>query len=205
MKKLLSIALFVFALNFSSAQEVYLNLGRNFTTFDYTNSQGEENLNIESSSGASYEVGYVFPMGNKFGIAAGLTLDQYNATWGNFFNNYSWDINYLGLQGMARYTVIDAGSEPFAVNLKAGINFNHIISGEQKINGQTFNLTGEDEFKGLFVKPVFGLDVQYFLLDDFAISMGYNFSINSKRGESSNGNEKLNFNNSQLQFGILIH
>jgi hypothetical protein len=201
MKQLLSIALIVFALNFSTAQEVYLNVGRNFTTYDYTNSQGEENPNIEFSSGASYEVGYIFPMGDKFGIAAGLTLDQYNATGGNFVNNYSWDTNYLGLQGMARYTVVDADRAPFAVNLKAGINFNHIISGEQKINGQTFKLTGEDEFKGLFIKPVFGLDVQYFLLDDIAISMGYNFS---KNFGLSSGDEKLNFNNSQLQFGILM-
>ena len=52
MKQLLSIALIVFALNFSTAQEVYLNVGRNFTTYDYTNYQGEENTNIESSSGA---------------------------------------------------------------------------------------------------------------------------------------------------------
>jgi len=53
----------------------------------------------------------------------------------------------------------------------------------------------------LFVKPVFGLDVQYFLLDDIAISVGYNFS---KNFGLSSGDEKLNFNNSQLQFGVLM-
>ena len=108
MKHLFSIALIVLALNFSSAQEVYLNVGRNFTTYDYTNSQGDSNPNVESSSGASYEVGYIFPMGDKFGIAAGLTLDQFNATGGNMVNNYSWDTNYLGLQGIAKYKVLEA-------------------------------------------------------------------------------------------------
>ena len=201
MKQLLSIALIVFALNFSSAQEVYLNVGRNFTTYDYTNSQGEENPNIESSSGASYEVGYIFPMVDKFGIAAGLTLDQYNATGGNMVNNYSWDTNYLGLQGMAKYKVLDASTSPFSVNINAGVNFNHIVSGEQKINGQTFKLTGEDEFKGLFIKPILGLDVQYFLLDNTAIGIGYHYS---KNFGLSSGDEDLNFNNNQLQFGILI-
>ena len=201
MKQLISIALIVFALNFSSAQEVYLNVGRNFTTYDYTNSQGEENPNIESSSGASYEVGYIFPMGDKFGIAAGITLDQYNATGGNMVNNYSWDTNYLGLQGMAKYKVLDASTSPFSVNINAGVNFNHIVSGEQKINGQTFKLTGEDEFKGLFIKPILGLDVQYFLLDNTAIGIGYHYS---KNFGLSSGDEDLNFNNNQLQFGILI-
>ena len=51
MKQLISVALIVFALNFSSAQEVYLNVGRNFTTYDYTNSQGDDNPNVESKRG----------------------------------------------------------------------------------------------------------------------------------------------------------
>ena len=201
MKQLISIALIVFALNFSSAQEVYLNVGRNFTTYDYTNSQGEDNPNIESSSGASYEVGYIFPMGDKFGIAAGITLDQFNANGGNLVNSYSWDTNYLGLQGMAKYKVLDTSTSPFSVNINAGVNFNHIVSGEQKINAQTFKLTDEDEFKGLFFKPIVGLDVQYFLLDDITIGIGYHYS---KNFGLSSGDEDLNFNNNQMQFGILI-
>ena len=56
MKQLLSIVLIVFALNFSSAQEAYLNVGRNFTSYDYTNTLGEQNPNIESGDGASYEL-----------------------------------------------------------------------------------------------------------------------------------------------------
>ena len=201
MKHLFSIALIVFALNFSSAQEVYLNVGRNFTTYDYTNSQGDSNPNVESSSGASYEVGYIFSLGDKFGVAAGLTLDQFNATGGNMVNNYSWDSNYLGLQGVAKYKVLEAYRSPISLNLNAGINFNHIVGGEQKINGQTFKLTDEDEFKGLFFKPIVGLDVQYFLLDNIAIGLGYHYS---KNFGLSSGEQDLNFNNSQLQFGILM-
>ena len=201
MKHLFSIALIVLALNFSSAQEVYLNVGRNFTTYDYTNSQGNSNPNVESSSGASYGVGYIFPMGDKFGIAAGLTLDQFNATGGNMVNNYSWDTSYLGLQGVAKYKVLEANRSPISLNLNAGINFNHIVGGEQKINGQTFKLTEEDEFKGLFFKPIVGFDVQYFLLDNIAIGLGYHYS---KNFGLSSGEQDLNFNNSQLQFGILM-
>jgi len=201
MKKLISITLIVFALNFSSAQEVYLNVGRNFTTYDYTNSQGENNPNVEPSNGAFYEVGYVFPVGDKFGIATGIALDQFNATGGNLVNNYSWNTNYLGLQGVAKYKVLDADRSPISVNLSAGINFNHIVSGEQKINGQTFNLTDEKEFKGVFFKPMIGVDVQYFLLDNMAVCFGYRFS---KNFGLSSGDEDLNFNNRQLQFGISI-
>ena len=201
MKHLLSCMLIVLALNFTYGQEAYFSMGRNFTTYDYTNSDGNSNDNIEGSSGAAYELGYVFSLGDKLGLAAGLTLNEFNATGGNLVNNYSWDTNYLGLQGLAKYKVLESSRSPISLNLNAGINFNHIVGGEQKINGQTFKLTGEDEFKGLFFKPIVGLDVQYFLLDNIAIGIGYHYS---KNFGLSSGEQDLNFNNSQLQFGILI-
>ena len=213
MKHLFIIPLLCFVLNFMSAQEVYLNVGRNFTSYDYTNSQGEENPNINPSNGASYSLGYIFKIRKKFGVATGLTLDQYNATGGNYVYNYSWDTNYLGLQGMAKYTLLAAEKETevdsasssckgrFAIHFNAGINLNHIISGEQKINGQTFDLTSEDEFKGLFIKPGVGLDIQYFLLENIAVGLSYHLS---KNFAMSSGEEELNFNNNQLLFGLLM-
>lgn len=201
MKKILSISLIFFALNLLSAQNAYFNVGRNFTTYDYTNSEGQKNPNIESSSGSSYEIGYIFSMNEKFGIAAGFSLDQYNATGGNYVNNYSWNTNYFGLQGIAKYSFLGGYRSSFSLNLKAGLNLNHIVSGQQKINGQTFQLTNEEEFNGLFIKPIFGIDAQYFILDEIAIVLGYNFS---KNFSLRNYDEKLNFNNNQLQFGVLI-
>ena len=113
----------------------------------------------------------------------------------------SWNTNYLGLQGVAKYKVLDTDPSPISVNLTAGINFNHIVSGEQKINGQTFNLTDEEEFKGIFFKPMIGVDVQYFLLDNMAVCFGYRYS---KNFGLSSGDEDLNFNIRQLQFAISI-
>ena len=202
MKHLFSIALIVLALNFSSAQEVYLNVGRNFTTYDYKNSQGASNPNIESSNGASYELGYIFSNSDtRFKLAGGVTLDQFNATGGDMVSNYSWDTNYLGFQGLVKYTIFEPYRSPIALNVNAGLNFNHIISGQQKINGQTYQLAQNDEFKGLYIKPLIGFDAQYFLLDDIAIGVGYHFS---KNFGLSSGDQKLNFTNSQLQFGILM-
>ena len=200
MKHLFLTVLIALGHNVLSAQEVYLNVGRNFTTYDYTNSQLNDNSNLESSSGASYEMGYIANsvLGDKVDIAAGLTLDQYNATGGNMVNNYSWNANYLGLQSVLKYNILDC---PVAINANAGVNFNHIISGEQKINGQTFDLTAEEEFNGLFVKHTIGLEVQYYITSDVAIGIGYNFI---KNYGLSSGDENLNFNNRQLQFGILM-
>ena len=61
-------------------------MGRNFTTFDYTNSEGNTNDNIEGSSGAAYELGYVFSLGDKLGLAAGLTFNEFNENWPNYLD-----------------------------------------------------------------------------------------------------------------------
>jgi hypothetical protein len=80
------------------------------------------------------------------------------------------------------------------------MNFNHIIDGIQKINGQTFKLSNENEFKGVFIKPVVGLDLQFLFSNNIAINLGYNLSKNL----SFSSKERLNFNNRQLQFGVLM-
>jgi hypothetical protein len=205
MKQLFSIALIALGLNAIWAQKVFLNNGINFTTYDYNNSQSENNPDIESSSGSSYEIGYtiISALGKKVDIAAAMTLDQYNATGGNMVNNYSWNTNYLGLQGVLKYKLIEVSNRSkFSININAGINFNHIIEGEQKINGQTFKLTDQEEFNGLFIKHIVGLQVKYHLMDYIAIGISYNFS---KNYGLSGGDENLNFNNRQLQFGITIN
>ena len=201
MKHFLSCMLIVLALNFTYGQETYFSMGRNFTTYDYTNSEGNSNDNIEGSSGAAYELGYVFSLGDKLGLAAGLTLNEFNATGGNQVNNYSWETNYLGVQGILKYAILDNLSG-FGLNVNGGVNLNHIVNGKQKINGQTFDLTDNDEFKGLFVQPIIGLDAKYQINETFALGLGYHYSKNF--GLTNSTPQKLNFNNSQLQFNLIM-
>ena len=81
MKHILTALLFILVCTVSFGQETYLSVGRNFTTYDFTNSSGESNLNVQNSSGASYEVGYAMKINPKLGLAIGVTLNQYNATY----------------------------------------------------------------------------------------------------------------------------
>lgn len=202
MKYTLTRLIMVIAINLSYGQEAYFSIGRNFTTYDYTNSNGESNTNIEGSSGSAYEIGYVFLMSDKLGVATSITLNQFNATGGNQVNNYSWDTNYFGVQGVAKYVVLGDTRSDFGLNLNAGVNLNHIVNGQQKINGQTFNLTSNDEFKGIFVQPLIGIDARYYITNTIAIGMGYHYS--KSFGLTNSTPQKLNFNNSQIQFNLIM-
>jgi hypothetical protein len=189
-----------------TAQEAYFSIGRNFTTYDYTNSLGESNPNVNGSSGVSYEVGYVYKLSSSFGLDIGITLNEFNATGGNYVNNYSWETNYLGLQGVLKYRIF--GKNRFCSNIidgsalyfNAGLNLNHIVNGQQKINGQTFMLTENNEFNSFFIQPLIGLDLSCLITDSVSIGLGYHFSKNLPLSDT--GSEKLSFINSQLQFNM---
>ena len=51
--------------------------------------------------------------------AAGLTLNEFNATGGNQVNNYSWETNYLGVQVIFKYKIIGGSRSAFGFWLLA--------------------------------------------------------------------------------------
>jgi hypothetical protein len=199
MKKKLIIIISICAIHYSYSQDIYFNLGRNFTTYDYQNSSGKENENIENGTGDYYEFGYSNSFNStNFSYEVGLIFNEYNAIGGDSANTYSWDTNYFGIQSLVSFNFITTNS--FEVLVTTGLNLNTLISGEQEINGEYFNLIKEEEFSSLIIQPKVGLQVKY-LLDRFGcVAIGYNFSKSFNPFNSSN--EKLSFINNQIQFGI---
>jgi opacity protein-like surface antigen len=190
-----------------SAQDAYFSAGRNFTTYDYLNSFGASNSNIKGGTGSFYEMGVILGLYDNIGVALGVTLSELNATGGTLVDNYTWDTNYLGLQGVLKYKVVGGISRTnrnkgFSMYLNAGINFNTLINGQQKINGQTFDLTKSIEFNGFFIQPLVGIDLNYAVTDNLSFGLGYNFSKNYRSAKS--GDESLKMNNNQLRFNLLM-
>ena len=202
MKKRILFSLILFMFISAQSQELFLSTGRNFTTYDYKNDDGETNPNIKGSSASFYELGYVFSINEKVALAASLTLNGFDATGGDYVNNYSWSTNYLGAQGVFKYAIFQGSRSNFGLFINAGFNLSHIINGNQKINGQTYNLTSNEEFKGVFIKPLVGIDTRYFITNEIAFGLGYN--ISKSFGVFNNSPQKLNFNNQQIQFNLFV-
>ena len=117
-------------------------------------------------------------------------------------SNYSWNTNYLGFQGVVTFSLLDVGRSNFGLGINFGANLNHIVNGQQKINGQTYDLTNEVEFSGIFIQPLIGLDARYYIFKNLAIGIGYRYSKNI--GFTNSSPQKLDFDNSQLQFKIIM-
>lgn len=184
----------------TQAQEVYFSTGLNLTTYDF---KGTDNLPLEfkTKSSSFYEIGYVFKlMDNKLHYSASLAINGFDAIAGDSANHYEWQTTYMGLNNQLHYIVIPSYRMPFELSVGAQMQLLHIINGEQKINGETFDLTKEKEFSGFWVQPGGILTAKYFISDDWQMSLGYNYSIGMNLSNSTE--EKLKFNNQQIRFGI---
>ena len=129
MKKIiLTPLLLLFTIQFN-AQDLELIVGRNFTTYDYTNSEGASNPNLDGASGSYIEVSYNVPFNRNqdFYYSLGLALNQFNATGGDYASSYSWDTNYLGVKSGLKYYFTSRNSFVKAA-AKTGFGINTIIS-----------------------------------------------------------------------------
>ena len=210
MKKIIT-TLFVFVSFCLSGQYAYFNTGVNMTNYDYKNSQGTTNDNLKSSSGSYFEIGYGMPLDNnrsggsrgysKLKLKTGLSLSQYNATGGNTFDNYDWETQYLGLRAHVEYIVL--ANYNFTASVDGGFGFETLLSGNQKIGGTTYNLSENDEFKGLFISPKFGVNVIFNVSEAVGLSGGFHYMKSVRMKGAVNG-ESLSFNTTQLNFGVIV-
>lgn len=182
------------------SQGAYIGIGKNFTTYNFKDLQGEATTAALTGNGNSYEIGYTFYVDYDFTLDLGVALNAYNAVGGDGLHRYSWDTNYLGVQSTVGYEVLGDYRSYFNVVVQAGLNLNHIISGTQQIDGQTFDLTEEPEFTGLFVQPLAGAEVNYKFTRTLAVGVVYRYGINF--GVTNTTDQKLHFNNHQLVFHL---
>lgn len=199
MKKLIILIAITCSLQSIHSQEVYFSAGKNFTTYDYKNSSGASNPNLKSDTGNFFELGFIKPLKNeKFAYSVGLALNEYNNVGGNSANSYSWNTQYLGVQGGFTYSIFDR--KDFDILPKFGLNMGTIISGKQTINGTYYDLTKEKEFSGLLITPSLGIQIKYNLSASGFISLGYSYCKGFNLSNSTD--QKLSFSTNQLQFGV---
>jgi len=211
MKKLLYIFLITIS-SYGYGQNVFFNTGVNITTYDYENSSGGTSNNLQSSTGSFYEIGYAIPIDfsnrsrgwgrySRLKFKTSFTLNNYNATGGNSLDNYDWKTQYMGLRTNLEFFIWK--SDYFSGTIDGGVGFEFLGRGKQKIGGETYDLKSNDEFNSLFLTPKLGFNFVYNVTEDVGLSAGFNLS-KATSSKGGNGGENVQFNNSQISFGINI-
>jgi hypothetical protein len=202
-KKYLSL-IFIIAYCQVFAQQVFLSTGKNFTNYDYKNSNGVSNPNLKSGSGNFYELGFSQGFTNEhFIYSLGLSLNDYNAVGGNSANSYRWETKYLGIKGGLSYSFFPNeynSDQSFDFLVNVGFLGQSIIYGKQEIDGAYYDLVSNNEFSGVLLGSSIGCQVKYQIPSFGFLSLGYNFchSVNV----SNNSEEQLSFNTHQIGLGF---
>ena len=196
--------LLLFSGCYLQAQELFISNGKNFTKYDYKNSIGISNPDIRSGEGSFYEMGMAFMLNksaatDKLSYAVSLVYNQFNAVGGTSTANYAWKTNYLGIQNALHYTLFQ-NTESFKVKTNIGFATSTIIKGEQYKNNVVYNISKQEEFKGITIQPNIGVDFQYAINPNIKISAGYEFS--KAFNVSNKSSEELSFTNNQIHFGL---
>lgn len=204
MKQLLKSRLFfILAVVFSfsvQGQEIYFSTGLNITSYDFKSTDNLP-LTLNSKTGQFYELGYRLKiMDERLLYGVGLAINNFNATGGDTANHYTWETTYIGLNNQLEYVVLPSLRSPIELSVGAQMQLMTILNGEQSINGTLYDLTQEDEFKGIWIQPGAIFTVKYFVDDAWQLSLGYNYSVGLNVSNSTE--EKFKINNQQIRFGI---
>ena len=198
MRKLLLLVVLVLSIQNIHSQEIYLQTGKNFTQYDYK-SNSSSSPSLQSGSGNFYEIGYVMTLNNeKLKYAIGLSLNEYNALGGDINSSYSWNTQYMGVENTFSIAFLKKGG--FQASANGGLGISTLIYGKQNLNGQYLDLSSQKEFSGIWIAPKLGLTASYNVDNDIYLSLGYSYSKSFNVSNSTD--EKLSFNNNQIQFGV---
>ena len=200
MKKNILYLLFFLSSSSIYSQGIYFNLGKNFSTFSYSNrSEFLSKLDIKGV-GDAYELGYTDVLKYKnikdLKYTASLTLNDFNGTAASDLSKIEYKTTYLGIQGTVDYQFYESYYLFFSA--RAGLNLSSIIRGVQTVNNSAFDLVKNPEFSGLVVQPVIGVYAKYYLSKNGYLSAGLNLSKSLKLGYNP---DNISINNTQILFG----
>ena len=198
MKKYLLLSLLVLSATIICAQEFSFQAGKSISTFQYTDSQGNELQNLQSTDNFFMTLEYrqailkkVFRE-NLF-TDLGLGYNRYGSTGsdpttGTFF---AWDVTYLGINLGLSYEFFRPGNFTFYAKGTASPEF--FLRGEQTLNDQVYDLSGEENFD----QPIYffrgGIGTQLKLSDRSSVYVQYM------------GGKSFNFNDDPAQLNIVAH
>lgn len=182
------------------AQEFFVKTGKNYTSYEFISSNADNNLDYRAAFGDAFSFGYNHEFNkSNFAYQVSATYNQFNAAASSEATNYTWNTSYMGLQNTVSYSLRDR-NEKIQFFLSLGLNTATMLRGDQFINTFYYDLKNQDEFSGIILQPLVGLNMQYTISDKIRLSLGYNFSKSFHVTNATD--EKLSFLNNQFQFGL---
>jgi hypothetical protein len=203
MRILLTILFIALTFQSAEAQQVWGELGRVSTTFDYEDSDGAAIENLSSSTHFSYAAGYRKIMKGRLFWHAGLTFNRFGMVGSDplYDNQYSWDLSYIGPTGGLDMELFRKKAFRFYARIAAEPQF--MIKGRQQINNQYYDLKGVEQFDRPFLFAKGGFGINYCADQMVAVTLRYQYGKGFPIGKTED-TELLRLNTHTISLGVLI-
>ncbi|MCH9659542.1 MAG: porin family protein [Bacteroidetes bacterium] len=204
MKKLL----FIILLGLGSTlygQQVYVESGRNTSSFEFKNNQGEYLQNLQTKTKSYVGAGYKHNLYKGLSLTTGLSYNSFGAigsddTVGNFFE---WDIDYVGLNLGLEYDF--PLTENVALYIMVTANGEWMVDGVQTINDQVFNVKDIEEFNDIALFFRSGGGVRIALSEKAKIYAQYLYGSGLALDDNNDSEvTELRINVHSLAIGVLV-
>lgn len=191
------------------AQSVSIDFGSTNSNYQYYNSNGEKLETINSDTDYSIGIYYYKNLGynETYSLKTGLRYQGMNASGYSanvplvYKTKFLSALAALEWKTVSIYTNRRCSSCPKIDFLTTvGLEAAKLLSGNQTIgNAQSYDLTNEQEFNGIFAGPVIGTGFQFELFTDTLVNVMYHktWFLNSHQKP-----EKLNIDRTLISLGI---
>ena len=196
---LIMTTLFVFQAN---SQEIMVETGLSFTSFEFENSQGETLENLQPTTNNYISLGYRHDvLKDVLHLTGGLGINSYGATGSDAtVNNYfAWETTYLSV--FLGLDVKVYKTDKLSFYLRGTTSSEFMLQGTQTLNNQVFDLKGIEEFDtaNFFFRG--GLLIQYDVSETFSIFTKYTYGKSTGTGID----EELKYKAHDVGFGLVIN
>ncbi|MGB6035698.1 MAG: hypothetical protein WBG42_05490 [Cryomorphaceae bacterium] len=201
MKKLLLILCVAVSASMS-AQQLFFELGRVSSRFEYESSEGKALENDFPESNLSAAVGYRLQLADRIYAVGSATYSRYE-TYGSYAVYdlaYNYRADYLGLNLGAEGEFFKKAGFTFFARLAAEPQF--MLNGTRTINNDIEDLKGAEEFDSPFLFAKGGLGANYCADKNFAITLRYDYGMGFPLNQSE---ELLRYRTSTISLGILLN
>jgi len=204
-KQNLQLLLFFVITTIASAQQLYLEVGKTSSSFDYKNSQGERLDNLQATNHQFMSLGYrdnIASLKPLHGFL-GMGYNGYGAIGSdNTLNGImEWRVNYLELNAGLDIDLFAINKSAFY--LKGMFSTGFLLQGTQSMNNDIINLKNVDDFDKMMFSFKAGAGFLHPVSDDLSFYVQYLFG-KSLNQSGNDDYESLRIESHNISFGAII-
>ncbi len=184
----ISLGWLTYAQNEISLQQFNFNIGKNLTSFHYKNDSGVRDTNMSYKSGNQFEISFGIALDSRHLIRPEIIFNEAGAKSSFQSIDVTWKMNYIGAGTSYLFKVIDKPT--FSVSPGIRISFDYLLSGEQTIGMERYNVKKNDAFKVWDITAGANLNACYKVTEKLYLNMEYRFNSGLNQIEKKDVGEK---------------